>query len=304
MMPLNLALLLVLGSPPHDEEPGTAPLEQAVISASPTAESAHQLAEALTAAEAEALELVQDADALALLDRARLALASIYLALGDSTKAAAAMDEVIRSAMGRDVGAGSFGPTVLELYERRLQALQDTGTSTIAIVCHGCEVIINEAHVTDPATPLYLGSYRVWVVFTDPRRAPTHLEIELSEPGIVARRSFLAVSQSPRDAPEVNSEGTARLLPRWAELTMASAGAVAMISGVVLASLNGKCRGDARGGDSETCPQLYHNRPQDIVLIGLGTTAVVAAGVVLTIDEVRVGRARGHQAMLTWTTRF
>ncbi|WP_146158189.1 hypothetical protein [Enhygromyxa salina] len=306
MSPLSLALWLLFGPAGPDQGRDVVVLEQAVISAGPTAESAQRLAEALTNAETQALALIGDEDALALLDRARLALVSIHLALGDSVEAEAAMDEVIRSAMGRQVGAGNFGPVVLELYERRLQALRNTGTSTIAITCQSCEIIINETRASNPELPLYLGRYRVWVVFSDPNRGPEHLVIELHEPGMAARRSFLTSSERPigEDVPGATQDRRTRLLPRWAELSMASAGAALLIGGVVLAALNGTCRGEALGGDTETCPQLHENHPQDKVLIGLGAGAMVAAGVVLTVDEVRIGRARGRQAMLTWTIQF
>src|SRR5262249_38837627 len=111
--------------------------------------------------------------------------------------------------------------------------------------------------------------------------------------------------EQPKD--KLEHEGPAqhkRLLPRWAELTGVSAGAVLLIGGIVLAALNDKCKGNAINGDPDVCPQLYENRPQDKVLIGIGAGVMALAGVMLTVDEVRVGRARGHQAMLTWTIHF
>lgn len=308
MAPLIFALWFALG-PESNQGANTAPLEQAIGSASPTTESANQLASALTEAEARALEFVGDVNALELLDRARLALVSIHLALGDISEAEAAMDEAIRSAMGREIAAGSFGPAVLELHERRQRSLQEKGTATISITCPDCEVIVNEVRASGPDIHLFLGRYRVWVVFADPTRAPERLDIELREPGSVVRRSFpVTIIEQPKD--ELGLEKPAqqkRLLPRWAELTGASAGAALLIGGIVLAALNDKCKGNALAGDpsdGDSCPELYENRPQDKVLIGIGAGVMAVAGVVLTVDEIRVGRARGHRAMLTWTIQF
>lgn len=300
-----IALCFALGPAEPSQGTNIAPLEQAIGSASPTTESANQLASALTEAEARALDLVDDGNALELLDRARLALVSIHLALGDTSKAEAAMDEVIRSAMGRDIAAGSFGPAVLELYGKRQRFLQQSGTATIEIKCPDCEVIVNEVRASGPELHLYLGHYRVWVVFADPNRAPERLDIELREPGSVVQRSFSAkITEQPQDKLEFEGPHHKRLLPRWAELTGVSAGAVVLIGGIVLAALNDKCIGNALGGDPDTCPDLYENRPQDKVILGIGAGVMAAFGVVLTVDEVRVGRARGQQAMLTWTTQF
>lgn len=307
MSPLTLALWFALGPAEPSPDTNIASLEQAIGSARPTTESATELAGALTEAEARALEFVDDEQALELLDRARLALVSIHLALGDTSEAEVAMDEAIRSAMGRELAAGSFGPAVLELYQRRQQSLQQQGTATMAITCPDCEVIVNEVRASGPEMPLHLGRYRVWVVFADPTRAPERFDIELREPGAVVQRSFPAeVIEPPKDEIQ-QSTPHRRLLPRWAELTGVSAGAVLLIGGIVLAALNDKCKGNALGGDPSdrvSCPELYENSPQDKVLIGIGAGVMAVAGVVLTVDEVRVGRARGHQAMVTWTIQF
>lgn len=311
MPPLTLALLLALGPAESEQDPSTAPLEQAIVSASPTADSVEQLSAALAIAEAEGLDLADDRNALELLDRARLALVSVHLALGESAEAEAAMDEVIRSAMGREVEAGTFGPEVLALYERRLQSLQEAGKSSIAVECDGCELIVNEARVGETQAQLYLGRYRVWVVFPDPARPPERFEIELREPGAVERRSFASLTEPSRTEhvrpQQQKKSARARLLPRWAELAAVSVGAALLTGGVALAALHGKCRGDAFGGDVSdggACPRLYSNRPQDGILIGVGASVMIAAGVVLSVDEVRVGRQRDRRAMLTWTTRF
>jgi hypothetical protein len=306
MSPLIFALWFAPEPAEPNEGTNSSPLEQAIGSATPTTESADQLASALTEAEARALEFVGDRNALELLDRARLALVSIHLALGDTSKAEAAMDEAIRSAMGREIAAGSFGPAVLELYGKRRRSLQAKGTATIAITCPDCEVIVNEVRASGPDMQLYLGHYRVWVVFADPTRAPERLDIELREPGSVVQRSFPAkIIEQPDDELELEEPTQhKRLLPRWAEFTGVSAGAVLLIGGIVLAALNDKCKGNALGGNPDSCTDLYENRPQDKVLIGIGAGVMALAGVVLTVDEVRVGRVRGHQAMLTWTIQF
>ena len=50
--------------------------------------------------------------------------------------------------------------------------------------------------------------------------------------------------------------------------------------------------------------QLFANRPQDYMLFTLGAVTTASFGVFLTLDEVRIGRARGRQALVSWTLRF
>lgn len=54
----------------------------------------------------------------------------------------------------------------------------------------------------------------------------------------------------------------------------------------------------------EECPEIYLNKPQGYTLTVLGAAAMLTGGVLLTVDEVRVGRQQGTQATLTWTFRF
>ena len=315
-LPLWLSL-----APPADRPNATlTQLEQVTVAAEPSSASQTELEAALREAEAQALELGGDPKALEILAQARLALVWVYLAQGQSEAAEAAMDEAIRSAMGMAIPAGNFGPQVLELHDQRKSALEQVGTASIEIDCDSCEVIINERRSPNPSEPLQLGLYRVWVTSRDGALQPARFDVELTEPGAVETREFRAVQapaptselpplpahDGPNDKPRRRmSEG--RMLPRWAELLGAAAGIGLLVSGGVLSSLHGRCRGDAKDGDPndlDTCPVLFNNHPQDYALFGLGGSLLALSGVVLTIDEVRLGRARGRQAMVTWTIRF
>lgn len=307
--------LVFAGAPPEHPSPpvveaspeataALVELEDAVNDAAPTEESARRLTEALERSLAEGLELVDNPDALDLHDRARLVLVSIYLAAGNEAQAERAMDEAIRSAMGRDIGAGRFGPVVLELHERRLEALTAAGTGTIAITCEDCEVFVNEARLSDPAAPLFLGTHRVWVVFSDSDRAPERIDLDLDLPGAVASHRFTTALTPPAPTDEAPRTKRRRLYPRWVELLGLSAGAASLVSGVMLTAIHDKCRGAPFTGDLETCETVYFNRPQGPILIGLGATVMAAAGITLTYDELRVGPRRDRRAMMTWTLRF
>ena len=53
------------------------------------------------------------------------------------------------------------------------------------------------------------------------------------------------------------------------------------------------------------CPNVYQaSAIASFAMISSGAAVLVLSGVMLTVDEVRVGKDRGHQAMLTWTFRF
>lgn len=309
---LSLWLIIVA---PDDTQASLERLEQATVSAEPSSTSETELVAAIAAAEQQAVEFGSDPDALETVARARLALAWVHLARNQPDQAEAAMDEAIRSAMGKSIPAGSFGPDVLELHDRRKLALQAGGTASIEVDCDRCQVIINEHRSPNPSEPLVLGEYRVWVTSRDGVLEPARFDVELATAGGVQTRAFGPVETANPEpdgdaaiaVTDTGPNDRKRMLPRWAEILGATAGVGLIVSGVVLNSLHGKCQGDASNGDPTdpvACPNLYENHPQDYVLMGVGGGLVALSGVFLTVDEVRVGRARGRQAMMTWTVRF
>jgi hypothetical protein len=56
--------------------------------------------------------------------------------------------------------------------------------------------------------------------------------------------------------------------------------------------------------DAAQCPELYEGTVSGLVAIGVGSALLVTGGVMLSIDEVRLGNEKGRQAMLTWRMRF
>jgi hypothetical protein len=243
---------------------------------------------------------------------ARLSLVWLHLAAADTQAASAAMDEAIRSGWGRALPAGRFGPAVLRLYEQRSEALAAQGTATIEVDCgpHPCVVIINESWATNPSAPLYLGSYRVWVGGEAQGSEWEFVAVELHSSGEIGRVSY----RPPREGPSVdrvtdNSRRSVpdrgRMLPRWAGIAGLSVGAGLIIAGAILHGLHGKCVNGEAPVDWTTCPRLYQTSAvASRTLLASGVGVSLLLGTVFTVDEVRVGRSKGRQAMLSWTFRF
>jgi len=159
-------------------------LERVTGEAQPTEASEAEIRTALNELEADPWAIVGSAEAIEILFKARLSLVWSLLARGQEAEAEVAMDEAIRSSMGRAMPVGIFGPRVLEVYERRLRALREAGTASLRVECDTCEIVINEHRSPNPSESLYLGSYRVWVQ-TDGGWEPHLVEVELDEVGAV-----------------------------------------------------------------------------------------------------------------------
>ncbi len=262
------------------------------------AEPATSIAQ-LDAALAEAAnqpQLADDDAALAKLANARLALAWLHLANADEAAAAAAMDEALRSARGLGLDAGKFGPAVLELHDTRKAALDANGRATIEVDCKvDCVVVINEQHAGNPTKDLMLGTYRVWISAQDGDPSWAFHKVTLDEAG--ETRTILFEGPASVDAVEPRK----RTLPRWAKIVGMTVGLGVAAGGAVLMAYNGKCQG---GGDPATCPKIYDNTVQGVSMLAAGGTVFLTFGALLTVDEVRVGKAKGQQATLTWTMRF
>ena len=96
-----------------------------------------------------------------------------------------------------------------------------------------------------------------------------------------------------------------RILPRWAEVSVAAIGLGAVVAGAVMLGLDGHCpKGLDPMTDAQQCPRLYEGTVPGLVAIGLGSVFVVAGAVTLSLDEVRINDQRGRQATLTWQMRF
>jgi hypothetical protein len=261
------------------------------------------------------------------LTEARLSLVWLHLADGNEDAAREAMDEAIRSAQGRALPAGKFGPEVLRLHEDRTRAFEDRGTATIEVDCgvRPCDMLVDETRSPNPSEPLYLGRYRVWVGAQDGDRDWEFFEVDLDEAGETQRILYqagipepvLPASEPVLPASEPASKtigGVAlpafkpkrnRMLPRWVSIVGLSAGAGLLVAGAVLPSLHGDCTNGADPTDASTCPNIYKTSDAAFyALIGSGAGILALSGIMLTFDEVGVGRSKGQQAVLTWSFRF
>lgn len=258
-----------------------------------------------------------DPSTLEQITRARLHLVWCYLDLDDQVAANAAMDSAIRSMAGTalPMNEPGLGTVLRPVYDERLRALQAAGTATIDVDCKvRCEVLVEGHRSPNPTNPLFLGDYQIWILARDGSVAPQRYAVSLEQPGQVVSLVFeegaegegstdgpaiTAPSASGRDEPR--QRDSKRMLPRWAEALTMVAGVGVLAAGAALTAIDGKCTG---GGDIYTCLRVWENQPQGYALIGLGAALVITSGVMLTIDEVRVGNEKHRQAMLTWTFRF
>ncbi len=273
-------------------------------------------------------QIPNDSETLDRLAQARLGLAWQRLVNDDEPAAIAAMDEAIRSARGRSLPAGKFGPKVLRLYEDRLQALKDSGTAIIAVECGAipCQIVVDERRSANPTDPLYLGSYRVWVGPRDGDAVWEFYEVKLSirneQVDVVYKAGANAAKLEAPPEPELGFEPVgppvgatdtkpkkARMLPRWASILGMTVGAGLAVGGGLLL-LDGACLDGSDvepDADAPPCDRVWQrNVPAGLGygLLGVGAGVFVVSGVVLTVDEVRVGDRKGKQAMLTWTFQF
>lgn len=304
---MNILLPLWLAFAPvgRDYEGAVSALEEAMdqVGKAETSESIDALTAVVVALQSYPEQLAADLELLDRLGEARLSIAWLHLSRRDKEAAAVAMDEALRSARGRQLPAGRFGQKVLRLYEDRQRVLGDLGSAVIEVDCRvPCQVIINELRSANPSDPLYLGDYRVWIGARDGSVPWVYHDVNLAEQGETRTLIFqpppeLDTSKTQASKPDAMK----RLLPRWAELLGTGLGVGLAITGAVLLSFNGKC---TDGGDPTICPRIYHNHPQGFSLLGIGMGVGIASGVLLTVDEVRIGRTHGKQAVLGWSVRF
>lgn len=256
-------------------------------------------------------EIAADPAARETLDLSLLNLARALLVSGDEARAAEIMDQVLRSAADRKLPIARFGPTLVDFHDQRRALLDERGTAAIQVQCHiSCRVVIDARPASTDSGPLYLGPHRVWIESLDGSVPAVDYPIELSEAGATEVLHFAVVEPkceappvvTPPPPPPVEPK---RILPRWAEISVAAIGVGAIVAGGVALGLDGKCPGGLDPiADAQQCPTLYEGTVPGLVAIGIGSALLVAGGVTLTVDEVRVGKQRGRQAMLGWTMKF
>jgi hypothetical protein len=312
-MQLLVPAFLFFAAPNADHERATAELQAAVENS--TREDRQAAIAALADAIAHATEHPDQAssDVPEPVLEARVILIRLYLAEQNTQAAQAAMDDLIRTARGQIPPVRSYGPEVTQLYQQRKDALQTAGMATLAFACEvECERTINERRSVADSEELFLGTYRVWIKAAEPDAEWEYREVELVEPGAVKTIPYenpnpVQLTLTPPPPPPASSKE--RMLPRAAEIAGAAAGVGLAIAGAVLLSLDGKCSESKQVPTMDTTKDecgdtIYETTAGGASLLGIGGGLLVISGVLLSIDEVRVGRAKGRQVMVGATFKF
>jgi hypothetical protein len=237
-------------------------------------------------------------------------LAGLYLAEGDATAAAKVMDQAIRVARGQTLPVHAYGPKVTQLYEDRIAALQAVGMATIEVDCEtDCEIVINQRLLPEPREKLLLGSYDVWVKAREGNVPWEYHQVELSKADAVVTILYKGPAPKPvaSVAPTMPNKPK-RMLPRGVEIAGLAVGVGLAVAGAVLLSFDGKCDISKERPTADTTPEacgnIYESSPAGFSLVGVGGGLLFVSGVMLSVDEVRVGRARGHRAMFGVSLKF
>jgi hypothetical protein len=237
---------------------------------------------------------------------AQLTLARALLAIDDADGARDAMDEAIRTSRGDPLPVKGFGPGLTALYRERTGVLDKLTTGAIAVECLvACRVYINERPTQQRTDELLPGSYRVWIESLDGSEAPVKLVIDVG--GVpVAPLKFGTPRETPpgEKPPRTPKDKTKRIMPRWAEVVLMSAGAVAIGAGATLWAIDLKCADLSDPMIEPKCPEVYTTKVAGIATVAAGGAAFLTGTILLTVDEVRIGQARGNTVALNWTLRF
>ena len=311
---LSLFLLLLFAAPPEQD------YEQAITNLDAASEnfaaedrkgSIKALEDGIDLASRYPDEAPEDNTVPASMLRARVVLVRLYIAEGDDEAARETMDELIRTAGDQTPPVQSYGPEVSQLYQDRKTALDAQGLATIELDCKvACDIVINERRVSEQRKELMPGAYRVWVKASEGEHDWEYHEVALDSAGAVQTIVYEDPTPPapPPPAPPPPPPEPKRMLPRAAEIAGLAVGVGLLVTGAVLLSFDGKCsKTNARPTDMSTqdeCGDLLETTVSGFSLVGVGGGLLVVSGVMLSIDEVRVGRAKGRQVMLGVSMRF
>jgi hypothetical protein len=311
---LAISLLLASGPVTQGDEysQAVAAVERGVleINTDPTG-AIETLRAALAELHDHAPRLAGDPAALELRTMAELALARALLANGEQEAAIAAVDAALEELAGASVKLDQLGPRFAALVEERQQVLSARGHAQLRVACAvPCRVYVDERS-SGAAEPdgvwLPLGPHRVWIEGeeTEPLRTTLTLgdpdaQLSLAYPEAMAPAPTL-IDPKQHDA---LPRPVRRVAPRWAEVSTLVIGSAAVVAGAVLFALDSKCPRGASANDLDACPQLYDTATPGIALLAAGGATALLGGVLLVVDEVRLGNQRGHELALTWTARF
>ncbi|HLT40233.1 MAG TPA: hypothetical protein VK034_28330 [Enhygromyxa sp.] len=311
-----MSIALFLASPPEGDgyRQAVAAVEQGMLAINTDpGGGVETLRAALAGLHEHAPRLAADPDALELRTLAELALARALLAGGDRQAAAAAVDGALEGLGATALSVDQLGPSLGALVAERQQALAGRGSARLRVACAvPCRVYVDERTSTAAEAEganLPLGEHRVWI--EGEGAAPLRTKLTLADADATLTLAYpeaAAIAPDPQliDAtPELGRAGPVkRVAPRWAEVGSLVVGSAAVIAGAVLWALDSKCPRAADPNDVAACPQLYDTRTAGIALVSAGSATALLGGVMLAVDEARLGDRRGHQLALTWTTRF
>jgi hypothetical protein len=264
-----------------------------------------QLRDALNLLQGFAPQLAMNPEGQELRTQAQLTLARALLATNDADGARAAMDEAIRTSRGDPLPTKSFGPGLTALHRERQGVLEKQGAGAIEIVCNkSCRVFINERPTQQRTEGLVPGTYRLWIEATDGSEPGIQRLVEI-ESGHAFKLEFGRVVVEPTgdDGPTPKPKQP-RILPRWADVLLMSAGAVAIGAGATLWAIDHKCPDLSDPRVMPQCPEVYYTKTAGIITVAGGGALFLTGTVLLSIDEARVANQRGTQASLMWTFRF
>lgn len=263
--------------------------------------------------------LAEDPQALEQRTLAEFALARAELARGDRYAAAATIDASLEALGGRPLDTERLGPSLGALVEERAQALQARGVARLRVECSvACRVLIDERNAGDVdvagsarelAVPL--GRHRVWVeAIADSDLPPLRTTVALDSADARVTLAYPAVEPPPPSVTPTDTDALelptprSRVAPRFVEVTALATGTAALVAGAVLWAIDSKCPRGADPNDIVACPELYDTRTAGITLVSAGVAAALTGGVMLVVDETRLGDRRGRELALVWTARF
>jgi hypothetical protein len=266
--------------------------------------------------------LAEDPAALEQRTLAEFALARAELARGDRYAAAATIDASLEALGGRPLDTERLGPSLGALVEERAQALQARGVARLRVECSvACRVLVDERNAGDVDVSgsareltVPLGQHRVWVeAVAEPDLPPLRTTVALDS---ADARVTLAYPEAQAPAPSIAPSDVrgmdefqlpaprTRTAPRFVEVAALATGTAALVAGAVLWAIDSHCPRGADANDVVACPELYDTRTAGITLVSAGIAAALTGGVMLVVDETRVGSRRGHELGLVWTARF
>lgn len=265
--------------------------------------------------------LAEDPAALEQRTLAEFALARAELARGDRYAAAATIDASLEALGSRPLDTERLGPNLGALVEERAQALQARGVARLRVECSvACRVLVDERNAGDVDAAgsareltVPLGRHRVWVeAIGESEHEPLRSTIALDSADALVTLAYPEVEPPPPSLAPGKKDGDElelptrreRVAPRWVEVTALATGSAALVAGAVLWAIDSRCPRGADPNDIVACPELYDTRVAGIALLSAGAATALTGGVMLVVDETRVGNQRGRELGLVWTARF